>query len=98
MLAVINCMEPYIVKYLYKTSKENLEMLKADNYPDNKGKIASENQILRKIFNFRQNSIDNKTDENETVFRTNWKSIIQNRIVKRFLLFALFCGGYIGVL
>ena len=43
VLAVINCMEPYIVKYLYKTSKGNLEMLKAENYPDNKGKIASEN-------------------------------------------------------
>ena len=54
VLAVFNCMESYIVRYLYKKTKDNLEELKNDTYPDNKGKIESEDSMLRKIFAARK--------------------------------------------
>lgn len=46
-------MEPYIVKYLLKKTKRDLEALKNETYPDNKGKIESENVALRTIFKYR---------------------------------------------
>jgi len=47
VLNVFNWMESYIVRYLYKKTKNNLEELKNDTYPDNMGKIESEDSQLR---------------------------------------------------
>jgi hypothetical protein len=54
VLSIFNEIEPYIVKYLHKASKTNLELLRQDNYPDNKSEITSEDTILRHIFTYKQ--------------------------------------------